>query len=63
MALTSCTVTSCTVPAKGTPTFALGDREIEIGIGIHSEPRRQWMWIKAVDEITEKLAVSIIPDI
>jgi dihydroxyacetone kinase-like protein len=51
------------VPAKGTPTFALGDREIEIGIGIHSEPGRQWMWIKAVDEITEKLAVSIIPDI
>ena len=55
-------LTSCTVPAKGTPTFA-GDREIEIGIGIHGEPGRQWMSIKAVDEITEKLAVSIIPDI
>ncbi len=52
----------CTVAAKRNPTFA-GDREIEIGIGIHGEPGRQWMSIKAVDEITEKLAVSIIPDI
>ncbi len=29
---------SCTVPAKGTPTFKLGDTEIEFGVGIHGEP-------------------------
>lgn len=55
-------LTSCTVPAKGTPTFELGDREIEIGIGIHGEPGRERMPIKSVDEITEILTRSIIED-
>ena len=27
--------TSCTVPAKGTPTFELGEDEMEYGVGIH----------------------------
>src|SRR5678815_3781359 len=31
-------LTSCIVPAAGTPTFELGDDEMEIGIGIHGEP-------------------------
>ncbi|OTG90366.1 dihydroxyacetone kinase subunit DhaK [Acinetobacter sp. ANC 3813] len=29
---------SCTVPAKGTPTFTLTDDEMEYGVGIHGEP-------------------------
>ncbi|UUS64456.1 MULTISPECIES: dihydroxyacetone kinase subunit DhaK [unclassified Acinetobacter] len=29
---------SCTVPAKGTPTFTLADDEMEYGVGIHGEP-------------------------
>ena len=55
-------LTSCTVPAKGTPTFELGDREIEMGIGIHGEPGRQRMNLKSVDEIAEMLALLIIED-
>jgi len=55
-------LTSCTVPAKGTPTFELGDREIEMGIGIHGEPGRERMTLKSADEITEMLALSIIED-
>ncbi|MBD2083568.1 dihydroxyacetone kinase subunit DhaK [Trichocoleus sp. ST-U3] len=55
-------LTSCTVPAKGSPTFSLGDDEIESGIGIHGEPGRQRMSLKSADEITEMLAVSIIED-
>ncbi len=31
-------LTSCTVPAKGTPTFDLGENELEFGVGIHGEP-------------------------
>ena len=31
-------LTSCTVPAKGTPTFELDETEIEYGVGIHGEP-------------------------
>lgn len=36
---------SCTVPAKGTPTFELGETEMEYGVGIHGEPgiRREAM--------------------
>lgn len=31
-------LTSCTVPASGSPTFKLADDEIEYGVGIHGEP-------------------------
>jgi dihydroxyacetone kinase DhaK subunit len=31
-------LTSCTVPAKGTPTFSLSEDQMEFGIGIHGEP-------------------------
>ncbi len=55
-------LTNCTVPAKGTPTFQLGDREIEMGIGIHGELGRSRMSIKSASEITEMLALSIIED-
>src|SRR6266568_2014325 len=34
-------LSSCTVPAAGTPSFDLGDDEVEIGIGIHGEPGRE----------------------
>ncbi|HEY9849630.1 MAG TPA: dihydroxyacetone kinase subunit DhaK [Leptolyngbyaceae cyanobacterium] len=56
-------LTSCTVPAKGSPTFNLSDDEIEVGIGIHGEPGRQRMAILSADEITEMLAISIIEDV
>ncbi|RCJ31343.1 dihydroxyacetone kinase subunit DhaK [Nostoc minutum NIES-26] len=55
-------LTSCTVPAKGTPTFELSDRELEIGIGIHGEPGRERIAVKSVDEITEILGRTIIDD-
>jgi phosphoenolpyruvate---glycerone phosphotransferase subunit DhaK len=55
-------LTSCTVPAKGSPTFELSDDEIEVGIGIHGEPGRQRRPIQLADEITEMLAISIIED-
>ncbi len=55
-------LTSCTVPAKGTPTFELGNQEIELGIGIHGEPGRERINLKSADEIAEMLALSIIED-
>jgi dihydroxyacetone kinase len=33
---------SCTVPAKGTPTFDIGEDEMEYGVGIHGEPGRKY---------------------
>lgn len=55
-------LTSCTVPAKGEPTFDLGEDEMEIGIGIHGEPGQKRMEVKTADEITEMLMTEIIED-
>ena len=44
-------LTSCIVPAAGTPTFDLPDDEIEIGIGIHGEPGRRREKLAPVDDI------------
>jgi dihydroxyacetone kinase-like protein len=55
-------LTPCTVPQAGEPTFELAEDEMEIGIGIHGEPGRHRMKLKAADEITEMMALSIIED-
>ncbi len=53
---------SCTIPARGEPTFNLGPDEIEIGIGIHGEPGRERIGLKTAEEITRILTLSIIED-
>ncbi len=55
-------LTSCTVPAAGKPTFELGDREIEMGIGIHGEPGTHRMEIRPVDELVAYMAGAILDD-
>ncbi len=55
-------LTSCTVPAKGSPTFQLGDDEMEIGIGIHGEPGQQRMKLASADEIAGLLTHEILDD-
>jgi len=54
--------TPSTVPAKGTPSFEIGENEMEVGIGIHGEPGRERMSLKMADEITEMVALEIIND-
>ncbi|MBI2236915.1 MAG: dihydroxyacetone kinase subunit DhaK [Actinobacteria bacterium] len=56
-------LTSCTVPAKGSPTFELGDDEVEIGIGIHGEPGRQRRKLAPVKDIVETLATAVVEDL
>src|SRR6266700_8257924 len=46
-------LTSGTTPAAGTPTFELGDDEIELGIGIHGEPGRTRRKIGPASELAE----------
>lgn len=55
--------TSCTVPAKGTPTFTLGDDEMEFGVGIHGEPGIAREKIVSADELAEKMLHRIIVDL
>lgn len=55
-------LTSCTVPAKGTPTFELGENEMEYGVGIHGEPGRQRMPIAKADELAASMVSQIDGD-
>jgi phosphoenolpyruvate---glycerone phosphotransferase subunit DhaK len=56
-------LTSCIVPAAGTPTFDLADDEMEIGIGIHGEPGRERVKLEPATEIVERLTAPIVDDL
>jgi dihydroxyacetone kinase-like protein len=56
-------LTSCIVPSAGTPTFELGDDEMEIGIGIHGEPGRERRKLAPAAEIVESLTTPIVEDL
>ena len=56
-------LTSCIVPAAGTPTFELGPDEMEIGIGIHGEPGRERLPLAQRNEIVRRLAEPILSDL
>ncbi|PCJ31796.1 MAG: dihydroxyacetone kinase subunit DhaK [Gammaproteobacteria bacterium] len=56
-------LTSCTVPALGSPTFDIGDNEIEMGVGIHGERGREPMDLVSASKIVEQLAQTIDEDL
>jgi dihydroxyacetone kinase-like protein len=56
-------LTSCIVPAAGTPTFELGDDEMEIGIGIHGEPGRERVPLAPASAVVERLATPVVDDL
>jgi phosphoenolpyruvate---glycerone phosphotransferase subunit DhaK len=56
-------LTSCIVPAAGTPTFQIGDDEVEVGIGIHGEPGRRREKLAPVDDMAEWLVSPIVSDL
>jgi dihydroxyacetone kinase-like protein len=56
-------LTSCTVPAVGQPTFALGNAEIEMGVGIHGEPGRRRVALAPADVLIEELVEAIVSDL
>lgn len=56
-------MTSCTVPAKGTPTFTIGEDEIEYGVGIHGEPGIGRRKIMSADKLSEEMLKTLIKDL
>ncbi|SET25885.1 dihydroxyacetone kinase subunit DhaK [Thorsellia anophelis] len=50
---------SCTVPTKGTPTFDLGQNEIEYGVGIHGEPGISRESIQNSQTLVQKMMLAI----
>ncbi len=55
-------LTSCTVPAAGTPTFTLAADEMEMGVGIHGEPGRRRVALGTADEIADEMVGAIHED-
>lgn len=55
--------TSCTVPAKGTPTFTLAEDEMEYGVGIHGEPGIRREKIQAADELATRMVNDLLKDL
>jgi len=56
-------LTSCTVPAAGTPTFTLGADEMEMGVGIHGEPGRRRVKLMPADDIAAEMVEAIVGDL
>ena len=54
---------ACTVPAVGRPGFALGDMEIELGLGIHGEQGIERAALLPADGLVERLLDSILADL
>ncbi|AIQ49991.1 hypothetical protein R70723_32000 [Paenibacillus sp. FSL R7-0273] len=52
--------TSCTVPAKGTPTFQLEDNEMEYGVGIHGEPGIRREPVVTADELAARMTAALL---
>ena len=55
--------TSCTVPAKGTPTFELGEDEMEYGVGIHGEPGIRREPIAQAGELAARMVDSLCQEL
>lgn len=52
--------TSCTVPAKGSPTFVLEEDMMEFGVGIHGEPGIAKEKVVSADELAVKMIDKLL---
>ena len=55
-------LTPCTVPQAGKPGFALGENEMEMGMGIHGEPGVWRGDLKTADAIAEEMVDFLVKD-
>lgn len=56
-------LTSCTVPAKGSPTFDIGENELELGVGIHGEPGVARQEMRSSAELAKECVERIVADL
>jgi len=52
-------LTSCTVPAKGSPTFSLDETDMEYGVGIHGEPGIRKEALVDAQELAGRMVLSL----
>jgi dihydroxyacetone kinase-like protein len=56
-------LSSCTLPATGKEIFAIGDDEMEIGMGLHGEPGLERTKLLSADETMQQIVPRIIADL
>ena len=56
-------LTSCVVPAKGSPTFDITDSEMEFGVGIHGEPGRSRESLQSADDLAHRIINDLAQDL
>jgi dihydroxyacetone kinase len=56
-------LSSCTLPAIGTPIFTLSDDEMMIGMGLHGEPGVESSTLRTADETCAMMLDRILPDL
>lgn len=56
-------LTPCTIPAAGKPSFELSEDEVEVGLGIHGEPGTHREKIKPAKDIVNHLMNKIMDDL
>ncbi len=56
-------LTPCIVPEVGHASFSIGDREMEIGMGIHGEPGIRRGELRSADAIVDEMMATIVPDL
>jgi len=53
----------CTTPSKGSPTFELGEDEMEVGVGLHGEPGRKRTKYKRANIIIRTITEAVLEDL
>ena len=56
-------LSSCTVPAKGTPTFEPKENEMEYGVGIHGEPGIRREEIQTAAELAKRMVHALTEEL
>lgn len=56
-------LSSCTVPAKGSPTFSINDGEMEYGVGIHGEPGVKREKVVSAHEIVHRMTNELVAEL
>lgn len=56
-------LTSCTLPAKGEPTFSISDTDMEFGVGIHGEPGVSREKIVSAHDLAIRIMDRILTDL
>lgn len=56
-------LSSCTVPAKGTPTFKIEENEMEYGVGIHGEPGIRREKAVSADDLAQRTVSALFEEL